>query len=206
MSGGAFENRAYGYARVSSKGQSADRQIEALSAAGVDARFIFADAKSGKDFDRPQYRALVNALRRGDTLVVPSIDRLGRNYTEIQSEWRRITKEIGAGIKVLDMPLLDTSARKDSLTDVFVADLALQILSYVAEQERRNIKSRQAEGIAAAKAKGRRLGRPRAEFPCGWKEVYGRWKAGEISGVAATKAMGLKKSTFYKLVRRHENS
>jgi DNA invertase Pin-like site-specific DNA recombinase len=202
---GLFENRAYGYARISSKDQNADRQIEALAAAGIDRRFIFVDAKSGKDFDRPQYKVLMNALRPGDLLAVPSIDRLGRNYGEIQNEWRRITKEIRAGIKVLDMPLLDTSVHKSGLTDVFVADLALQILAYVAEQERSHIKDRQAQGIAAAKARGRHLGRPPADFPANWKEAYGRWKAGETSGVEAMAETGLKKNTFYKLVKRYEN-
>jgi DNA invertase Pin-like site-specific DNA recombinase len=200
-----YENRTYGYARVSSKDQNAQRQIEALTAAGVDARFIFVDKQSGKDFDRPQYLVLMNALRRGDVLVVPSIDRLGRNYTEIQNEWRRITKEVQADIKVLDMPLLDTTAHKNSLTDVFVADLVLQILAYVAEQERSHIRARQAEGIAAAKAKGKNLGRPCAEFPDNWKDVYNQWKAGRISGVKAMKMSGLKKNTFYKLVKRYEN-
>ena len=204
MSTTNYENRTYGYARVSSKEQNADRQIEALTAAGVDGRFIFVDAQSGKDFNRPQYLVLMNALRRGDVLVVPSIDRLGRNYTEIQNEWRRITKEIQADIKVLDMPLLDTTAHKNSLTDVFVADLVLQILAYVAEQERSYIRSRQADGIAAAKARGQYLGRPKAAFPDNWKEVYTQWKSGIISGVRAMDMTRLKKNTFYKLVKRYE--
>lgn len=199
-----YENRIYGYARVSSKDQNENRQIEALTIAGVDGRFIFTDRQSGKDFNRPQYMVLINALRRGDILVIPSIDRLGRNYTEIQNEWRRITKEIRADIKVLDMPLLDTTAHKDSLTDVFVADLVLQILAYVAEQERRNIKSRQAKGIAAAKARGKHLGRPCAEYPVNWKEVYNQWKTGEISGVKAMELTALKKNTFYKLAKRYD--
>jgi DNA invertase Pin-like site-specific DNA recombinase len=199
-----YENRTYGYARVSTAGQNIDRQVEALTAAGVDGRFIFIDECSGKDFLRPQYMVLINALRAGDLLVVQSIDRLGRNYSEIGEEWRRITKDIRADVRVLDMPLLDTAARKDGLTDVLVADLVLQILSYVAEQERSHLRRRQAEGIALAKAKGKHLGRPKAVFPQNFEDVYRLWKAKEISGVRAMEKMGLKKNTFYKLVKRYE--
>ncbi len=148
----------------------------------------------------------MNALRRGDTLVIKSIDRLGRNYTEIQNEWKRITKEIGADIRVLDMPLLDTTVNKDNLTDTFIADIVLQILAYVAEQERVNIRRRQAEGIEAAKTRGQHLGRPRAEYPHNWQEVYDRWKAHEITAVKAMGQLKLKKNTFYKLVKRFEEA
>ena len=147
----------YGYARVSSRDQNLNRQLDALSAYGVEPANVFADRASGKDFDRPQYRELLHALASGDVLVVLSIDRLGRNYSEILEEWRRITKELGAAIVVLDMPLLDTRARDcggSDVTSTLIADIVLQLLSYVAQVERENIHRRQAEGIAAARARG----------------------------------------------------
>lgn len=201
-----MENRIYAYARVSSKDQNEDRQLEAFAKAGVDERYIFIDKQSGKDFNRSQYQVLINALRKGDTLIIKSIDRLGRNYTEVQNEWKRITKEIGSHIKVLDMPLLDTTTFKADLTDTFIADIVLQILAYVAEQERQNIKQRQAEGIAVAKAQGKHLGRPKAEYPANWTEIYGQWKMGQISGVNAMELLGLKKNTFYKLIKQYEGN
>jgi DNA invertase Pin-like site-specific DNA recombinase len=200
-----MENRNYAYGRVSDKSQHEDRQMDAFINAGVDERFIFIDRQSGKDFDRPQYKMLTQVLRRGDTLVIKSIDRLGRNYTDIQGEWRRITKEIGANMKVLDMPLLDTTVLKNDLTDTFIADIVLQILSYVAEQERNNIKQRQAEGIAAAQAKGKHLGRPKANYPGNWDAVYADWKADKIKAVDAMKILNLKKNTFYNLVKQSES-
>ncbi len=200
------DSRVYAYARVSASDQNEARQLEAFSAAGIDERFIFLDKQSGKDFNRANYQVLMNALRRGDTLVIKSIDRLGRNYTEIQNEWKRITKEIGADIRVLDMPLLDTTVNKDNLTDTFIADIVLQILAYVAEQERVNIRRRQAEGIEAAKTRGQHLGRPRAEYPDNWPEVYDRWKAREITAIQAMGLLKLKKNTFYKLVNRFEEA
>ena len=158
----------YGYARVSSRDQNLNRQLDALGAYGVGSANIYADHASGKDFDRPRYRELLHVLGDGDVLVVLSIDRLGRNYSEILEEWRRITKELGVAIVVLDMPLLDTRARASGTPDVtntLIADIVLQLLSYVAQVERENIHRRQAEGIAAARARGVRFGRPRKPCP-----------------------------------------
>ena len=167
----------YGYARVSSKEQNLDRQIKELLQAGVEERNILKDKQSGKDFNRPAYNSLVGTenttplLREGDLLIIYSIDRLGRNYTEIQNQWQYITKELKADIKVLDMPLLDTTVNGKSLDSTFVADLVLQILSYVAQKERENIKVRQAQGIAVAKEQGKHLGRPKAEYPANGKSI-----------------------------------
>jgi len=196
--------RIYGYARVSANDQKEGRQIEALLAAGVDERFIFVDKASGKDFNRAEYQILIRALREGDTLIIKSIDRLGRNYNEITEQWRIITKEIKTYIKVLDLPLLDTTAGNKDLTGTFIADIVLQILSYVAETERLNIKQRQAEGIKLAKENGRHLGRPSAQFPPKFDEVYASWKRGEITATKAMERLGLKRTTFYKLVKTKE--
>lgn len=201
----------YGYARVSSKEQNLDRQLEELRQAGVEERNIFTDKESGKTFNRKAYNLLVGTeesasmLRKNDLLIVYSIDRLGRNYSEIMKQWKYITQEIQADIKVLDMPLLDTSKQDNSLDNRFVAELVLQILSYVAQKERENIKIRQAQGIKIAKEKGKHLGRPLAEFPLNWKEVYSEWKNKDITAVEAMKRMELKKNTFYNLVKRYEN-
>lgn len=201
----------YGYARVSSKEQNLDRQLEELRQAGVEERNIFTDKESGKTFNRKAYNLLVGTeesasmLRKNDLLIVYSIDRLGRNYSEIMKQWKYITQEIQADIKVLDMPLLDTSKQDNSLDNRFVAELVLQILSYVAQKERENIKIRQAQGIKIAKEKGKHLGRPLAEFPLNWKEVYSEWKNKNITAVEAMKRMELKKNTFYNLVKRYEN-
>ena len=200
----------YGYARVSSKEQNLDRQIKELKAAGVEERNILTDKQSGKDFDRKSYNLLVGTentaplLREGDLLTVYSIDRLGRNYDEIMKQWKYITQELKADIRILDMPLLDTRSNGNNLDSRFVADLVLQILSYVAQKERENLKIRQAQGIAVAKEQGKHLGRPAAEFPENWKEVYTDWKAGKMTAVAAMKAMQLKKNTFYNLVKKYE--
>ena len=145
-------------------------------------------------------------LRAGDLLVITSLDRLGRNYTEIRQQWEYITHTIGADIRVLDMPLLDTSATGDSLDKRFIADLVLQILSYTAEKERAHIKERQKEGIAAARLSGKYLGRPKAKMPNGWGEIYTQWKNGEITAAAAMDILGLKRTTFYKLVKQYEGS
>ncbi|KGK89060.1 resolvase [Desulfosporosinus sp. HMP52] len=196
-------NRIYGYCRVSDKDQNEARQIKALTEAGVDERFILLDKQSGKDFDRPQYQILKNALREGDLLIIKSIDRLGRNYKEIIKEWQYITQEIKADIKVLDMSMLDTTLHKD-LLGTFISDLILQVLAYVAEQERANIKTRQAEGILVAKLQGKHLGRPKATFPEGFNEVYVRWKSEEITAKKAMQELNLKTTTFYKLVNQHE--
>ena len=170
----------YGYIRVSTMGQNEDRQRLAMERAAVPKRNIYMDKQSGKDFDRPQYKRLVHRLKSGDLLYVGSIDRLGRNYEEIQRQWRILTKEIGIDICVLDMPLLDTRNGKD-LMGTFIADLVLQILSFVAQSERENIRRRQAEGIAAAKKRGVRFGRPRAEVPEDFAAIVQEWKKGCIT-------------------------
>lgn len=193
----------YGYARVSSKEQNLDRQLVALKRAGVEERYIYCDKVSGKDFDRKAYNTLIGTeqtapvLRAGDILVILSLDRLGRNYEAVRQQWEYITKEIGADIEVLDMPLLSTAESNGSLDRRFIADLVLQILSYVAEKERRNTRERQRQGIEAAKAKGKRLGRPEIEKPDNWESVYKKWNAGEITAVEAMRQTGLKKGKFY---------
>jgi DNA invertase Pin-like site-specific DNA recombinase len=203
-----LDNRTYGYVRVSAKDQNEARQVNALLEAGVSKRDIFIDKASGKDFKRENYLLLRDKiLREGDLLVILSIDRLGRNYTEIQNEWRYITQEIKADIKVLDMPLLDTrSSAHEKLDSRFIADLVLQILSYVAEKERENIKKRQEQGIAAAKAAGKHLGRPKAKLPDNFSEIYNIWKEEKITAKRAMEELGLKRTTFYKLVKEYEET
>lgn len=201
-----MNNRIYGYIRVSAKDQNEARQIEALKSAGVDERFIFLDKSSGKNFNRNEYQVLKRALREQDTLIIKSIDRLGRNYTEIIQEWKEITKDIKANIKVLDMPLLDTSINTKDLTGTFIADLVLQILSYVAETERLNIRQRQAEGIKIAKENGKHLGRPKAKFPSDFDNVYQSWKDGKLTAKIAMEQLNLKRTTFYKLVNEYESN
>ena len=164
----------YGYVRVSSTDQNEERQMIALREADVPAKNIFMDKQSGKDFDRPNYKKLVKKLKAGDLLYILSIDRLGRNYEEIQKQWRILTKEIGIDICVLDMPLLDTRNGKD-LMGTFIADLVLQVLSFVAQSERENIKKRQAEGIAAAKARGVKFGRPEKDVPDDFGKIVHAW-------------------------------
>ena len=191
---------AYGYVRVSSADQNEDRQMDAMVRLRVPAGRIFVDKQSGKDFERPAYRALVKRLRPGDLLYVKSIDRLGRNYDEIQRQWRVLTKERGADIAVLDMPLLDTRSGKD-LMGTFIADLVLQILSFVAHSERDNIRKRQAEGIAAAKARGVRFGRPVKKPPENFDATVRLWERGELTFTAALERTGLKEATFYRRLR-----
>jgi DNA invertase Pin-like site-specific DNA recombinase len=206
-----MENRTYGYVRISDKNQNEARQVEALLEFGVKNRNIKIDKISGKDFNRKAYKSLIGTeeseaeLREGDLLVILSIDRLGRNYEEIKEQWRYITQVIKADIKVLDMSLLDTRQQGDSLDNRFIADLVMQILSYVAQKERENIKKRQAQGIAVAKAQGKHLGRPQAEYPEQWQEIYTTWKAKQITAVTAFQQLGLTKNTFYNLVKRYEN-
>ena len=200
-----MKTKIFGYARGSSKDQNEARQIEALREAGVADRDIFVDKQSGKDFNRPKYQALMNCIREGDTVVILSIDRLGRNYDAIMKEWRYITQEIGANIRVLDMPLLDTTKGGNSLDGRFISDLVLQILFYVAERERENIKKRQAQGIAVAKATGKHMGRPRVEMPSAFPSVYKRWKAEEITAKAAMQELSLKPNTFYNFVKEYES-
>lgn len=185
----------FGYARVSTKEQREDRQLDALTALHIDPRHIYVDKQSGKDFDRPMYRKLLRRLKKDDLLYIKSIDRLGRNYAEILEQWRFLTKEKGIDIVVLDMPLLDTRRGKD-LLGTFLSDIVLQVLSFVAENERTNIRQRQAEGIAAAKAKGIRFGRPPKPLPKNFHSVYQRWKMGEITGTAAAKECGMPLATF----------
>lgn len=185
----------YGYIRVSTREQNEDRQILALKDRSIPEKNLFIDKQSGKDFERPQYRKMVRKLKRGDLLYIKSIDRLGRNYSEILEQWRILTKGKGVDIVVLDMPLLDTRRGKD-LMGTFLSDIVLQVLSFVAENERANIRQRQAEGIAAAKARGVRFGRPPAPLPENFNHLYQQWKNGKISGTAVAKACGMPLSTF----------
>lgn len=202
--GGIYLN-IYGYIRVSSRDQNEDRQLIALREIGVQGRNIYLDKQSGKDFNRPQYKKMLRKLKRDDLLYVKSIDRLGRNYDEILQQWRVLTKEKGIDIVVLDMPLLDTRRGKD-LMGTFLSDIVLQVLSFVAENERTNIRQRQAEGIAAAKAKGIRFGRPPKPLPANFHTVYQRWKQGQISGTAAAKECEMPLSTFRYKAEIYENA
>jgi DNA invertase Pin-like site-specific DNA recombinase len=185
----------YGYIRVSSRDQNEDRQQIALKGLSIPKKNIFMDKQSGKNFERPQYKKMVGRLKRDDVLYVKSIDRLGRNYGEILDQWRILTKEKGIDIVVLDMPLLDTRRGKD-LIGTFLSDIVLQVLSFVAENERTNIRQRQKEGIAAAKAKGIRFGRPPKPLPDNFHTVYQKWKDGKITGLEAAKACEMPMSTF----------
>ena len=185
----------YGYIRVSSRDQNEDRQLIAMREIDVPEKNIYTDKQSGKDFERPQYKKLVRKLKRDDLLYIKSIDRLGRNYEEIQNQWRILTKDKGVDICVIDMPLLDTRRGKD-LVGTFLSDIVLQVLSFVAENERVNIRQRQAEGIAAAKARGVRFGRPPRPLPENYHSAYQRWKAGKITGTAAARECGMPLSTF----------
>ena len=188
----------YGYARVSTKDQNLDRQLDALAQFPVEESLVFTDHMSGRDFNRPGYKKLCERLKPGDVVVVKSIDRLGRNYDEILEQWRTLTKRKSVDVVVIDMPLLDTRVVDKDVTGVFIADLVLQLLSYVAQVERDNTKQRQAEGIAAARARGVRFGRP----PKRVQDVFGRvrelWRAGEISAREAARRLGVSRSTFEK--------
>lgn len=191
----------YAYGRVSAADQNLNRQIDSFLQYGVSERHIFADKKSGKDFDRKNYQRLKNTLVRGDLLVIKSIDRLGRNYDMIMEEWADITKRIKADIFVMDMPLLDTRCSKENLTGKLISDIVLQLLSYVAQKERENIKVRQKEGIAAAKRRGVRFGRPETCVPVNFCLTAREYKRGDITMAEALKRTGLKKSTFYKKLK-----
>lgn len=197
-----MNNRTYGYARVSTKEQNEERQIKSLLENDVDERYIFLDKESGKDFNRTQYQIMKHGLRENDLLVIKSIDRLGRNYNMIINEWRDITLNIKADIKVIDMPLLDTTKHKD-LLGTFISDLILQVLSYVSEQERTFIKERQKEGISVAKSHGIKFGRPRIEKPANFQEIVGKWQNKEITARQAMKELNLKANTFYNLVKKN---
>ncbi len=185
----------YGYIRVSTKEQNADRQIIAMNKLHIQKKNLFIDKQSGKDFARPQYLKLLQKLKKDDLLYIKSIDRLGRNYSEILEQWRILTKNRKIDIVVIDMPLLDTRRGKD-LMGTFLSDIVLQVLSFVAENERTNIKQRQAEGIAAAKARGVKFGRPATPLPNNFVQVYADWKDGKITGTAAAKLCNMPLSTF----------
>lgn len=187
----------YGYARISSKDQNAQRQVVALENFGISADNIFIDSCSGKDFARPAYQRLLSVLKSDDVLVVKSIDRLGRNYHDITEQWRIITKDIGADIVVLDMPILDTRRAKD-IVGTLISDLVLQIMSAFAQIERDFIKQRQAEGIAVAKANGVKFGRESLPIPDNFSDIYQQWISGDISSRAAGKLLGVSHSTFLK--------
>lgn len=194
----------YGYIRVSTREQNEDRQVAALKQVDIADKNLFVDKQSGKDFERPQYRKLVKKLKRDDLLYVKSIDRLGRNYEEILVQWRFLTQEKDIDIVVLDMPLLDTRRGKD-LLGTFLADVVLQILSFVAENERENIRQRQAEGIAAAKARGVQFGRPSKPLPENFYAVHRTWRSGQITLRQAAELCHMNHNTFYYRARRYED-
>ena len=192
----------YGYVRVSSTDQNEDRQMLALKKQNIADKNIYIDKLSGKDFNRPAYKKLIKKLKSGDLLYILSIDRLGRNYEEIQNQWRVLTKEIGADICVIDMPLLDTRQGKD-LMGTFIADLVLQILSFVAQNERKNIRKRQMQGIAAAKAKGVRFGRPEKEIPPEFISLIREWEQKKITLTEILNMCQISESTFYRRLREY---
>ena len=196
-------SNTYGYVRVSTREQNEDRQIIAMREMGVPEANIFIDKQSGKDFDRPQYRRLVRRMKKDDLLYIKSIDRLGRNYEEIQNQWRILTKEKGVDICVIDMPLLDTRRGKD-LVGTFLSDIVLQVLSFVAENERTNIRQRQAEGIAAAKARGVRFGRPEKPIPADFPQIIRAWERRQISLPEVLTRCGMSKATFYRRLREYQ--
>jgi DNA invertase Pin-like site-specific DNA recombinase len=207
-----MSNKTFAYVRVSSKDQNEARKLKEILDLGINERDIFIDKESGKDFNRPQYQALKQCLREGDLLYVKSIDRFGRNSKEIKREWEEITQNIKADIKVLDMPLLDTTQYKDQL-GTFVSELVLQVLAFVSERERENILQRQTEGIAVAKAQGKHLGRPQLNLSTISKKQrqaleknYTKWKSKEIKGVEFMVLLELRKNTFYKIIGEYEKS
>lgn len=195
----------YGYLRVSSRDQNEDRQRIALQEMEVSEKNIFMDKQSGKDFDRPSYKRMVRRMKRNDLLYIKSIDRLGRSYEEILEQWRVLTKEKGVDIVVLDMPLLDTRRGKD-LMGTFLSDIVLQVLSFVAENERENIRQRQAEGIAAAKARGVKFGRPALPYPDNFRDIHHDWRKKKITLQQAADACAMPVGTFYGKARKFENS
>ena len=194
--------KTYGYVRVSTTDQNEDRQLDAMVALDIPQSRIFIDKQSGKDFNRPLYKTLVKKLKQGDLLYIKSIDRLGRNYEEIQNQWRILTKERGADIAVIDMPLLDTRNGKD-LMGTFIADIVLQILSFVAQTERETIRKRQAEGIKAARARGVHLGRPIKRPPENFAQLVKQWENGKLPIADVLAQTGLKEATFYRRLREH---
>lgn len=199
-----MSQKQYGYARISSKDQNAARQLTALQAAGLEKRNIYVEAQSGKNFQRKQYQALMRRLHPGDTLFVKELDRLGRNYEEILENWRIITREKRADIVVLDIPMLDTRRSEGDLTGTFIADLVLNTLSYVAQTERENIRRRQAEGIAEAKARGVRFGNPGKPLPKNFAEIARRWRQKELTLKQALETLGVGRTYFYQHVKELE--
>lgn len=199
-----LNTRKFGYIRVSSRDQNEDRQLEAMKQFITDERDIFIDKQSGRNFNREQYQLLKRMLRKDDILYIHSLDRFGRNKEAILQEWKDITQNIQAHIVVLDMPLLDTTQYKDSLGNL-ITDLVLQILSWLAEEERTKIKTRQREGIEVAKKKGKHLGRPRTEITQEFIDTYNQWKEGEITALYAMKKCNMTSPTFYRVVKRYEN-
>ena len=193
----------YGYIRVSTREQNEDRQLIALREMAVPEANLFIDKQSGKDFDRPQYQKLLRKLKKDDLLYIKSIDRLGRNYEEILKQWRILTKETGIDIVVLDMPLLDTQRGKD-LMGTFLSDIVLQVLSFVAENERANIRQRQAEGIAAAKARGVKFGRPKKQLPVDFDKIVREWKGKKLSPAEVLQRCGMSEATFYRRLREYK--
>lgn len=197
-----MENKIYGYVRVSSQEQNEDRQLIAMAESGVARANIFIDKQSGKDFERPNYKKLIKRLRPGNTLIIKSIDRLGRNYEEIQNQWRIITKEKKVDIVVIDMPLLDTR-RDKNLLGTFISYLVLQLLSFISENERTTIRQRQAEGIAAAKKRGVRFGRPTKEAPPDFDELIAKWQKKEMPLDEILRQYGMSESTFYRFCKTY---
>lgn len=191
----------YAYIRVSTRHQNIDRQFEEIKALGIDDKYIYIDKESGKDFDRTKYQKLIKKLKKDDLLIIKSIDRLGRNYHMILEEWARITKEIEADIKVLDMPLLDTRIEGKNLVGKFISDIVLQVLSFVAENERINIKQRQAEGIRIAKEKGVKFGRPKSTLPPNTNDILDKYINKELTNLEAAKLIGVSRGTFFRLVK-----
>lgn len=198
-----MSSKVYGYVRVSTRGQNEDRQVIAMQNYGIADEQIVVEKQSGKDFDRPIYRRLLRRMRTGDTLVITSLDRLGRNYDEIQEQWRFISKERGIAIVVLDMPLLNTKENAE-LIGQFITDLVLQLLSFVAQTERESIRTRQREGIEAAKARGVRFGRPRLQLPEGFSTIVKKWREGAFTAQEAAQRLGFSRSTFFRRVRELE--
>ena len=199
-------SNVYGYARVSTREQNEDRQIIAMKENGISEKNIYLDKQSGKDFNRPKYKKLIKKVKPNDVIYIKSIDRLGRNYSEILEQWRIITKEKGVNIVVIDMPLLDTRNKGTDLTGMFISDLVLQILSYVAQTEREFIKKRQAEGIAAAKARGVHFGPKKKPLPSGFYEAKALWESGELSVREAAKKINMPHATFHRCCKELNQS
>ena len=195
----------WGYVRCSSREQNEARQVEEIRPLVTTESHLMIEKQSGKDFDRPIYKSLKNIMRKGDTLVIKSLDRLGRNYEQMKDEWKNLC-DLGIKIKILDTPLLDTDKYGDELMGKFVSDIVFNVLSFVSENERKNIKLRQMEGIKIAKEKGVRFGRPETKYPEQFESVYNDWKCGKIKGVDAIKALKLKKTTFYKMIIKFESA